>query len=146
LDSRIRSLRIRKDSDSRISIFKDSFRAIVLRIRKDLLDSWKQVESFENWLDSWSRYEPNLFKSGFVIHDTSLFKSGFVTYKSIRIHGFAKQFHVFTNLLYKSRILIFFTFFQIRLLSKKLIFERTQFDQTPCPILNRSFDQIQSFQ
>ena len=34
-DSRIRSLRIRKDSDSRISNFKDSFRAIVLRIRKD---------------------------------------------------------------------------------------------------------------
>jgi hypothetical protein len=29
-----------------------------------------QVESFENWLDSWSRYEPNLFKSGFVIHNT----------------------------------------------------------------------------
>ena len=36
-DSRIRILRIRKDSDSRIFIFKDSFRAIVLRIRKD---SW----------------------------------------------------------------------------------------------------------
>ncbi len=69
LDSRIRSTRIRKDSDSRISIFKDSFRAIVLRIHKDSLDLWKQVESFENWLDSWSRYKPNLFKSGFVIHD-----------------------------------------------------------------------------
>ena len=38
-DSRIQSLRIRKDSDSQISIFQDSFRAIVLRIRKDLLDS-----------------------------------------------------------------------------------------------------------
>jgi hypothetical protein len=35
-DSRIRILRIHKDSDSRIFIFKDSFRAIVLRIRKDL--------------------------------------------------------------------------------------------------------------
>ncbi len=72
-DSRIWSLSICKDSDSdsRISIFKDSFRAIVLRIGEDLLDSWKQVESFENWLDSWSRYEPNLFKSGFVIHDTN---------------------------------------------------------------------------
>ncbi len=70
-DSRIRSLRIRKDSDSRISIFKDSFRAIVLWICKDLLNLWKQVESFENWLDSWSRYEPNLFKLGFVIHDTN---------------------------------------------------------------------------
>ncbi len=34
-DSRIRDFRIRKDSDSRIFIFKDSFRAIVLRIRKD---------------------------------------------------------------------------------------------------------------
>ncbi len=57
--------------DSRIWIFKDSFCAIVLRIREDLLDSWKQAESFENWLDSWSRYKPNLFKSGFVIHDTN---------------------------------------------------------------------------
>ncbi len=66
----IRSLRICKDSDLRISNFKDSFRAIVLRIREDLLDSWKQVKSFENWLDLWSRYEPNLFNSGFVIHDT----------------------------------------------------------------------------
>ncbi len=35
LDSQICNFRIRKDSDSRISIFKDSFRAIVLRIRKD---------------------------------------------------------------------------------------------------------------
>ncbi len=34
-DSRIQILRIRKDSYSRIFIFKDSFRAIVLRIRKD---------------------------------------------------------------------------------------------------------------
>ena len=39
-------------------------------------------------------------------YDTNLFKSGFVTYESIRIHGFAKQIHVFTNLLYESRILI----------------------------------------
>ncbi len=69
-DSRIQKFRIRKDLDSRIFIFKDSFRAIVLRIRKDSLDSWKQVESFENWLDSWSRFETNLLKSGFVIHDT----------------------------------------------------------------------------
>ena len=36
---RIFKVRIRKDSDSRISILKDSFRAIVLRIRKDSLDS-----------------------------------------------------------------------------------------------------------
>ncbi len=64
-------IQIRKDSDLQISIFKDSFCAIVLRICEDLLDSWKQVESFENWLDLWSRYEPNLFKSGFVIHNTN---------------------------------------------------------------------------
>ncbi len=57
--------------DSRILIFKDSFRAIVLRIREDLLDLWKQVKSFENWLDLLSRYEPNLLKSGFVIHNTN---------------------------------------------------------------------------
>ena len=40
-----------------------------------------------------SRYETNLLKSGFVIHDT------------VWIHGFAKRIHVFTNLLYESRIL-----------------------------------------
>ncbi len=38
----------------------------------------------------------NLFKSGFVIHDT------------VRIHGFTKQIHVFTNLLYESRNLTFY--------------------------------------
>ncbi len=38
-DLRIRPLKIRKDSDSRIFIFKDLFRAIVLRIRKDSKDS-----------------------------------------------------------------------------------------------------------
>ncbi len=57
--------------DLQILIFKDSFCAIVVRIREDLLDLWKQVESFENWLDSWSRYKPNLFKSGFVIDCTN---------------------------------------------------------------------------
>ncbi len=61
---RILKVRIRK---SKTSGFVST---IVLRIRKDLLDSWKQVESFENWLDSWSRFETNLLKSGFVIHDT----------------------------------------------------------------------------
>ena len=45
--------------DSRILIF------------KDLLDSWKQVESFENWMDLLSRYKQNLLKSGFVIHNTN---------------------------------------------------------------------------
>jgi hypothetical protein len=43
LDLRIQSIRILKDSDLRISIFKDSFCAIVLRICKDSLDSLKQV-------------------------------------------------------------------------------------------------------
>jgi hypothetical protein len=40
------------------------------KICEDSLDSWKQVESFENWLDSYVRYETNLSKSGFVNHDT----------------------------------------------------------------------------
>jgi hypothetical protein len=40
-----------------------------------------------------NRNKTNFFKSGFVIHDT------------VRIHGFAKRIHVFTNLLYESRIL-----------------------------------------
>ncbi len=38
-DWQIQTLKIRKDSDSRIFIFKDLFRAIVLRIRKDMKDS-----------------------------------------------------------------------------------------------------------
>ena len=43
-------------------IRKDSFRAIVLRIRKDSLDSWKQVESLEN--QSTKRiHETNLLKT-----------------------------------------------------------------------------------
>jgi hypothetical protein len=61
---------------------------------------WKSVyktnpqnESFENIKDSWS----TIWK-----------KSGFVNNKTKRIFlesGFAKQIHVFTNLLYDSRIL-----------------------------------------
>jgi hypothetical protein len=100
----LRFLVLRNESTIRIRIRESKtsgfVSAIVLRIRKDSLDSWKQVESFENWLDSWSRFETNLLKSGFVIHDT------------IRIFlspdswpGFAKRIHVFTNLLYESRIL-----------------------------------------
>ena len=58
-DSQICNFRICKDSDSRISIFKESFRAIVLRIRKDL---WKQVKSFEN-------------QSTKQIHETNLLKT-----------------------------------------------------------------------
>ncbi len=38
-------------------------------------------------------------------YKSNFFKSGFVTYESIRIHGFAKQIHVFTNLLYEYCIL-----------------------------------------
>ena len=51
-DLQIQNLRIRKDLDLRISILKDWFHAIVLRIRKDSLDSLKQA-NLENWLDSW---------------------------------------------------------------------------------------------
>jgi hypothetical protein len=40
------------------------------KIREDSLDSWKQVESFENWLDLYVQYETNLSKSGFVNHST----------------------------------------------------------------------------
>jgi hypothetical protein len=38
-----------------------------VRICEDL---W-QVESFKNWLDSWSMIQNKYFKSGFVIHDTN---------------------------------------------------------------------------
>jgi hypothetical protein len=99
-------------------IRKDSFHAIVLRIREDSLDSWKQAESFKNrstkrilkvWIresgfaspPAWirqSRYETNLFGVRIHDHDTK------------RIHGFAKRIHVFTNLLYDSRILMFNTY------------------------------------
>ena len=66
-DSRVQNLRIRKDSDLRISIFKDS---------------WSTI-----------RYESRIRG-----HDT------------VRIHGFAKRIHVFTNLLYESRNLTFWVF------------------------------------
>ncbi len=66
IESTIRILKVRI-RESKTSGFVS---AIVLRIRKDSLDWWKQVESFENWLDSWSRFETNLLKSGFVIHNT----------------------------------------------------------------------------
>ena len=69
-DLRVRQPGFVRIWDSQNCIFKDSLCAIVLRIRQDSLDSWKQVESFENWLDSWSRFETNLLKSGLVIHDT----------------------------------------------------------------------------
>jgi hypothetical protein len=70
-------------------------------------DSWKQVKSFENWLDLWST---NLFKSGFVIHDTkqiqicglrvdtNLKKSGFMINDSKRIHGYTIPWYDSHNL------------------------------------------------
>jgi hypothetical protein len=33
---------------------------IALRISEVSLDSWKSLESFENWPDSWSQLEPSL--------------------------------------------------------------------------------------
>jgi hypothetical protein len=45
-------------------------------------------------------------KSGFVLrYETNLFGVRIRDYDTKRIHGFAKQIHVFTNLLYDSRIL-----------------------------------------
>ncbi len=109
-DSQIQNFRIRKDSDSRISIFKYSLRAIVLRIRKDLLDLLKQVNLWKLtgfmtndlkrifWSqDSWStiRYESRICIVGY---ESNLF--------GVRIRGHdTVRIHVFTNLLYKSSIL-----------------------------------------
>jgi len=93
---------------------------IVLRIREDSLDSSNllkiasQNESakriFWKWLDSWSTIRNESFQVRILDprYESNLFKSGFVTYESIRIHGFAKRIHVFTNLLYDSRILNIF--------------------------------------
>ena len=82
--------------DSRILNFRLKY-VYVVKIRGDSLDSldsWKKAESCQKLSTKrihdtgiwklWSRIETNLFKSGFVIHDT------------VRIH-------VFTNLLYESR-------------------------------------------
>ncbi len=81
-------------NESTIQIFKVRFREsetsgfVRIRIRKSLFLrirwSRKNRRIFENWLDSWlmlqnesfkvrirdPRYDTNLFKSGFVIHDT----------------------------------------------------------------------------
>ncbi len=69
LDLRVRQPGLIRIRDLQILIFKDWFGALVLRICEDLLDLWKQVESFENWLDLWSWYKPNPLKSGFVTDD-----------------------------------------------------------------------------
>ena len=58
----------------------------VLNVCEDSLDLWKQVESFENWLDSWSK-----------IQKKSFFKSGFVINNSKRIQGFARQIHEYAR-------------------------------------------------
>jgi hypothetical protein len=59
-----------------------------VRIREDSLDSWKQVESFENWLDSYVRYDTNLSMSGFVNHDTIRIRD---SYRKVRIEPFWSQ-------------------------------------------------------
>jgi hypothetical protein len=70
-------------------------------------DSWKQVESFKNWVDLWST---NLYKAGFVIHDTkqiqirglrvdtNLKKSGFMINDSKQIHGYTIPWYDSHNL------------------------------------------------
>ncbi len=97
-------------------IRKDSFCAIVLRIREVL---WKQVESLEN--QSTKRiHEMNLLKTlrihdpririPFIRHKSNLFGVRIRSHDTVRIHGFAKRIHVFMNLLYDSRILIVYSF------------------------------------
>jgi hypothetical protein len=104
-------------------ICKDSFCAIVLRIRKDsrgfvgfvktgrifgksVYETNPRNESFENIKDSWFTIRN---ESGFVNHETNLFGVRIRDYDTKRIHGFAKRILVFTNLLYDSRILRNFT-------------------------------------
>ena len=72
-----------------------------------------------------SRYKTNLLKSGFVIHDT------------VRIHGFAKRIHVFTNLLYESRNLKNYTYllYQLELRSKLNMTEDVE--QVSVRVLNK---------
>jgi hypothetical protein len=78
-------------------------KSIVLRIREDSLDS---LDS-SNLLKIASRNESakRIFWKWLDLWPTIRNESGFVVYESIRIHGFAKRIHVFTNLLYDSRIL-----------------------------------------
>ncbi len=54
--------------------------------------------------DSWStiRYKSRI---SFVRHKLKLFGVRICDHKTKQIHGFAKRIHVFTNLLYDSRIL-----------------------------------------
>jgi hypothetical protein len=69
----------------------DSYLIYVLRfvrIRKGSLDSWKQVESFENWLDSYVGYKKNISKSGFVNHDTIRIRD---SYRKVWIEPFWSQ-------------------------------------------------------
>jgi hypothetical protein len=59
-----------------------------VRIREDSLDSWKQVKSFENWLDSYVRYDTNLSMSGFVNHNTIRIRD---SYRKVRIEPIWSQ-------------------------------------------------------
>ncbi len=82
---RTRKSRFNKIRDLQIHIFKDSFRAIVLKICKD---SWKQVESFENGWIHCPRLETNLFKSGLLIYATKqLWICGLRVDKNPRVHN-----------------------------------------------------------
>jgi hypothetical protein len=58
------------------------------KIREDSLDLWKQVESFENWLDSYVRYDTNLSMSGFVNHYTIRIRD---SYRKVQIEPFWSQ-------------------------------------------------------
>ena len=59
-----------------------------MKIRADSLDSWKQVRSLKiSWIPD-SRFKTNLFKSGFVIHNTIQIRD---SYHKARIKPFWSQ-------------------------------------------------------
>ncbi len=65
--------------------------------------------------DSWTtiRYESGI---RIVRYESNLFEVRICTHDTVRIHGFAKRIHVFTNLLYDSRILNWTTIYLIQIL------------------------------
>jgi hypothetical protein len=79
-----------RDLDSRIwicestkQIFKDSFCGIVLKIREDSLDSWKQVESLKICWICGQWFNSNLLKPGFVLWSPNrIFKSPDLWYEA----------------------------------------------------------------
>ncbi len=100
---------IRKSGFANLPVWirKDSFRAIVLRIRQD---SW----GFVVFMKTGRIFKNRTHESGFANlwsricqsrNETNLFGVRIRDYDTKRIHGFAKRIHVFTNLLYDSRIL-----------------------------------------